>query len=172
MRSSCRRKDATDRDVPGRTSCSCGGIGRSWKRSSSSWSSTCNAKLDEERKQIADSARASEAEKARLREADLLKKLDDAQSHAAEMQRQLEQGSQQSQGEVLELLLEQQLAEAFPFDAITEVKKGVRGGDAVHTVTTRSGQVAGVVLWEAKRAQNWSRQWPPSSSPTCASAVR
>ena len=117
-------------------------------------------RLDAERKQIADSVRASEAEKSRLREADLLKKLDDAQTHAAEMQRQLEQGSQQSQGEVLELLLESQLAEAFPFDTITEVKKGVRGGDAVHTITTRSGQVAGVVLWEAKRAQNWSRAWP------------
>ena len=117
-------------------------------------------RLDEERKQIAESVRASEAEKSRLREADLQKKLDDAQSHAAEMQRQLEQGSQQSQGEVLELLLESQLAEAFPFDTITEVKKGVRGGDAVHTVMTRSGQVAGVVLWEAKRAQHWSRAWP------------
>jgi hypothetical protein len=117
-------------------------------------------RLDEERKQIAESVRASEAEKSKLREADLQKKLDDVQSHAAEMQRQLEQGSQQSQGEVLELLLEQALAEAFPFDTITEVKKGVRGGDAVHTVMNRSGQVAGVVLWEAKRAQNWSRAWP------------
>ena len=48
-------------------------------------------------------------------------------SRVADMQRQLEQGSQQAQGEVLELLLEEQLAAAFPLDEITEVKKGVRG---------------------------------------------
>ena len=117
-------------------------------------------KLDEERKQIADSARATEAEKAKLREADMQKKLDDAMSRVAEMQRQLEQGSQQSQGEVLELLLEQELAAAFPIDTISEVKKGARGGDAVHTVRTRSEQAAGVILWEAKRAQRWSGLWP------------
>jgi hypothetical protein len=117
-------------------------------------------KLDEERKQIADSARATEAEKAKLREADMQKKLDDAMSRVAEMQRKLEQGSQQSQGEVLELLLEEQLAAAFPIDTISEVKKGARGGDAVHTVRTRSEQVAGVILWEAKRAQRWSGSWP------------
>jgi hypothetical protein len=117
-------------------------------------------KLDEERKQIADTARATEAEKAKLREADMQKKLNDALTRVEDMQRQLEQGSQQSQGEVLELLLEEQLAAAFPMDLITEVKKGARGGDAVHTVRTRSEQVAGIILWEAKRAQRWSGAWP------------
>ncbi len=117
-------------------------------------------KLDEERKQIADSVRATEAEKAKLREADMQKKLSDALTRVEDMQRQLEQGSQQAQGEVLELLLEEQLAAAFPIDSITEVKKGVRGGDAVHTVRTRSEQVAGIILWEAKRAQRWSGAWP------------
>jgi hypothetical protein len=118
-------------------------------------------RLDEERRQIAESVRAAEAEKARLREADLQKKLDDAQSHVLEMQRQLEQGSQQSQGEVLELLLEDTLSAAFPIDVITEVKKGARGGDAIHTVRTRSEQVAGLILWEAKRANKWSHAWAP-----------
>jgi hypothetical protein len=117
-------------------------------------------KLDEQKREIEERVRAGEAEKSKLREADLQKTIDDMREKLEEAQRKSEQGSQQSQGEVLELLLESELAEAFPFDAITEVKKGVRGGDAVHTVTTRSGQVAGVVLWEAKRAQNWSRQWP------------
>lgn len=117
-------------------------------------------KLDDERKQIAESVRATEAEKAKLREADMQKKLSDALTRVEDMQRQLEQGSQQAQGEVLELLLEEQLAAAFPVDSITEVKKGVRGGDAVHTVRTRSEQVAGIILWEAKRAQRWSGAWP------------
>ena len=117
-------------------------------------------KIDEERKQIVDSVRATEAEKAKLREADMQKKLSDALTRVEDMQRQLEQGSQQAQGEVLELLLEEQLAAAFPIDSISEVKKGVRGGDAVHTVRTRSEQVAGIILWEAKRAQRWSGAWP------------
>jgi len=117
-------------------------------------------RLDEERKQIADTARLAEAEKARLKEADLQKKLDDMREQVEEMKRRAEQGSQQSQGEVLELLLEEQIGQAFPLDVIEEVKKGARGGDVVHRVMTRSGQQAGLILWEAKRAQNWSPQWP------------
>jgi hypothetical protein len=117
-------------------------------------------RVDESRRQIEETTRAAEGERARLREADLQKRLDDAMSRVAEMQRQLEQGSQQLQGEVLELLLQEELAAAFPIDSITEVKKGARGGDAVHTVKTRSEQVAGIILWEAKRAQRWSGLWP------------
>jgi hypothetical protein len=117
-------------------------------------------RVDESRRQIEEATRAAEGERARLREADLQKRLDDATSRVAEMQRQLEQGSQQLQGEVLELLLQEELAAAFPIDTITEVKKGARGGDAVHAVKTRSEQVAGIILWEAKRAQRWSGLWP------------
>jgi hypothetical protein len=117
-------------------------------------------KLDEQKREIEERIRSGESEKARLREAELQKTIDDMRSKLEEAQRKSEQGSQQLQGEVLELLLEEQLAQAFPLDAITEVKKGVRGGDAVHTVMTRSGQAAGIVLWEAKRAQKWSHSWP------------
>jgi hypothetical protein len=117
-------------------------------------------KLDEQKREIEDRIRAGESEKARLREAELQKTIDDMRTKLEEAQRKSEQGSQQLQGEVLELLLEEQLAQAFPLDEIAEVKKGVRGGDAVHSVMTRSGQVAGVILWEAKRAQRWVGQWP------------
>jgi hypothetical protein len=117
-------------------------------------------RLDVERRRIEEAVRAAEAEKAKLREADLQKKLDDTLGKLNETQRQLEQGSQQLQGEVLELLLEEELAASFPLDAITEVKKGARGADALHRVMTRLGQEAGIILWEAKRAQKWSAQWP------------
>jgi len=116
-------------------------------------------KFDEQKRDIEERIRAGESEKARLREADLQKTIDDMRAKLEEAQRKSEQGSQQLQGEVLELLLEEQLAQAFPLDEITEVKKGMRGGDAVHTVMTRSGQAAGIVLWEAKRAQRWSGSW-------------
>jgi len=116
-------------------------------------------RLDAQRREVEERARAAEAERARLREAELQKTIDDMRGKLEEAQRKSAQGSQQLQGEVLELLLEEALAQAFPLDAIAEVRKGVRGGDAVHTVMSRSGQAAGVILWEAKRAQRWSHAW-------------
>jgi hypothetical protein len=117
-------------------------------------------RMDEERSRIAEAARTAEAERGRLREGDLQKKLEDALVQLADTQRQLEQGSQQLQGEVLELILEEELAAAFPLDVVAEVRKGVRGADARHSVMTRTGQAAGTILWEAKRAQKWGTQWP------------
>ncbi len=117
-------------------------------------------RIDEERSRIVEQARAAEAESHRLHEADMKKKLDDLRGQVELLKRKAEQGSQQFQGEVLELLLEEQLAGAFPLDEIEEVRKGVRGGDALQRVRTRSGQQAGLILWEAKRAQHWSAGWP------------
>jgi hypothetical protein len=117
-------------------------------------------RLDAQRREIEERVRGAEAERARLREAELQKTIDDMRGRLEEAQRKGAQGSQQLQGEVLELLLEEQLAQAFPLDAIVEVRKGARGGDALHTVMSRSGQAAGAILWEAKRAQNWGAGWP------------
>lgn len=117
-------------------------------------------RLDEQRREIEERVRAGEAERAKLREADLQKTIDDMRAKLEEAQRKSEQGSQQLQGEVLELILEEELAREFPLDSIVEVKKGVRGGDAIHTVMTRSGQAAGVILWEAKRTSKWGNPWP------------
>jgi hypothetical protein len=116
--------------------------------------------LDAGRQQIAEAARAAEAERSRFREADLQQKLNSMREKLEEAQRKAEQGSQQSQGEVLELLLETDIGAAFPIDVIEEVRKGARGGDVRQRVITRSGQQAGTILWEAKRAQNWSAAWP------------
>ena len=104
-------------------------------------------------------ARTQEQEKAQLDKAELQKKLDDAMAELAAAQRRMAQGSQQLQGEVLELAIEDGLKRAFPLDAIEEVKKGARGGDIIHRVTSRSGQPAGVMLWESKRAKDWSPAW-------------
>src|ERR1700690_1735978 len=104
-------------------------------------------------------ARAQEQERFQLEKAELQKKLDDAGEQLASAQRKMEQGSQQLQGEVLELVIEEGLRRAFPLDAIEEVKKGQRGGDVLQRVITRSGQVAGTILWETKRAKEWGPQW-------------
>jgi hypothetical protein len=103
--------------------------------------------------------RAQEAERARLKEAELQKKLDDLSAQLADAQRKAEQGSQQLQGEVLEIAIEEGLRRHFPLDVIEEVKKGARGGDVIQRVMTRTGQAAGIVLWESKRAKDFSAQW-------------
>lgn len=103
--------------------------------------------------------RAQEQERNSLDKAELQKKLDDMATQMAEMQRKAEQGSQQLQGEVLELALEEGLRRSFPLDVIEEVKKGQRGGDVIQRVQSRSGAAAGVLLWETKRAAVWNQQW-------------
>jgi len=94
-----------------------------------------------------------------LREAELKKKIADAQKSNEELTRKLEQGSQQLRGEVLELELEGILRKSYPFDDIQEVKKGVRGADIVQAVHLRSGTPCGKIVWETKRAENWSTAW-------------
>jgi hypothetical protein len=103
--------------------------------------------------------RTQEQERASLRELDLQKKLDDMVAQLAEAQRRSAQGSQQLQGEVLELALEEGLRREFALDVIEEVKKGVRGGDVIHRVVTRDGKHAGILLWETKRARDFSTPW-------------
>jgi hypothetical protein len=117
-------------------------------------------RLDAGRSEIEARTRAQERERAELEKADLQKRLDDVNAQLEEAQRKGAQGSQQLQGEVLEVTLQNDLEAAFPLDAIEEVRKGVRGGDVIQRVMTRSGQVAGVLLWEAKRAKDWNLQWP------------
>jgi len=103
--------------------------------------------------------RTQEQQKASLEKAEIQKKLDDVTDQLTEAQRKIAQGSQQLQGEVLELAIEEALARAFPHDSIEEVKKGVRGGDVIQRVMTRSGQSAGSILWESKRAKDFSPGW-------------
>ena len=112
-------------------------------------------KVDTESQRI----KAAEAEAYRLREAEWRKKIDDAQKANEDLKRKLEQGSQQLQGEVLELEIEGLLATAFPYDAIEPVKKGARGADVIQTVRLRSGAACGRIVWESKRAENWSNAW-------------
>jgi hypothetical protein len=76
-----------------------------------------------------------------------------------ELKRKAEQGSQQAQGEVLEVQAEQQLRTRFPMDDIQPVPKGQFGGDLLHTVRDAAGQPCGTILWEFKRTQNWSAGW-------------
>ncbi len=76
-----------------------------------------------------------------------------------DLKRKAEQGSQQAQGEVLELQAEQQLRSRFPLDEIIPVPKGEFGGDLLHTVCDESGQRCGSILWEFKRTKAFTESW-------------
>ena len=77
------------------------------------------------------------------------------------LKRRAEQGSQQLQGEVQELELEDLLRSKFPFDTIEPVPKGESGADIVQRVIAATGQHSGTILWESKRTKNWSDAWLP-----------
>ena len=81
------------------------------------------------------------------------------QQKIEELKQKAEQGSQQLQGEVQELELENLLRTKFPFDVIESVPKGEYGGDALHRVNSQSGTPCGSILWEFKRTRNWSDGW-------------
>ena len=89
------------------------------------------------------------------------KQLTDMGRRVEELKRKLEQGSQQSQGEVLELALEEVLRSRFPQDVIEPVGKGEFGGDVVQYVNGAMGATSGVILWEFKRTKAWSDGWLP-----------
>lgn len=115
-------------------------------------------KLAEEEEKIRTEVRAKAEEAHSLKEKEKDKVIQDLQKALSDAQRKAEQGSQQTQGEVLELEIEDLLRREFPMDTITEVKKGVRGADAVQTVVNRLGKECGTILWESKNAK-WSQGW-------------
>lgn len=116
-------------------------------------------KLEEERSKMIDQISASETARFSMIEAEYKKKIEDAQKANEDLRRKLDQGSQQLQGEVLELELEHILTSSFLHDQIDEVKKGQRGADVLHTVRTVQGIECGKIIWEAKRAENWTDKW-------------
>ncbi len=81
------------------------------------------------------------------------------QKKIEELKQKAEQGSQQLQGEVQELDLENLLRLKFPHDSIEPVLKGEFGGDFLQRVFSATGQPCGEILWESKRTKHWSDSW-------------
>lgn len=114
--------------------------------------------LDEERDKIRDNALKEAQDKHELKDKEREAVIENLKKSLAEAQRKASQGSQQTQGEVLEVEIEAVLNKHFPQDTIEEVKKGQRGADIIQHVFDTRGQPAGTILWESKNGK-WQPAW-------------
>lgn len=89
------------------------------------------------------------------------KQIEDMKKVIDDLKRKSEQGSQELQGEVLELDIQAALERQFPHDRIQPVPKGVAGADLIHEVCNAQGQSCGRIVWETKNTKNWSGAWLP-----------
>lgn len=122
---------------------------------------TLEKRVNESLATVRDQARKEAEEEQKLKVAERENTIAAMQKQIEELKRRAEQGSQQLQGEVLELELENLLREKFPFDTIEPVPKGEFGGDVLQRVASANGQGSGTILWESKRTRNWIDAWLP-----------
>lgn len=116
-------------------------------------------RLLEEQEKIRQKAKEEESEKHRLELKERDTRLESMQKTIEELQRKGSVGSQQLQGEVQELDLEETLHATFPQDAIVPIGKGVLGADIRQVVKSPMGMDCGTILWESKRTKAWSDGW-------------
>ncbi|MBI4084432.1 MAG: DUF2130 domain-containing protein [Candidatus Levybacteria bacterium] len=100
--------------------------------------------------------KAEEEQRLKFKEKDL--QLEQIRRVNEDLKRKIEQGSQQRQGEALELDLEEKLRSTFATDEFLPVPKGVEGGDIWQKVKFK-GKTVGSILWETKRTKAWSNNW-------------
>lgn len=118
-------------------------------------------KLDAERATMRQHLAEQYDEQSRLKLAEREKVIDDLRLQMEALQRKANQGSQQTQGEVLELDFAARITAAFPTDRVEEVSKGVRGADVSQQVVSPTGRTCGAILYETKRTKNWADTWVP-----------
>jgi hypothetical protein len=116
-------------------------------------------KLSMEIRKLEEQRIAAKETEFQLRMKEMEEKLEAQRKLAEEMKRKAEQGSMQLQGEAQELVLEEMLQSAFPFDMISEVGKGVRGADCIQTVRNQFGQECGKIIYESKRTSAFANDW-------------
>jgi hypothetical protein len=116
-------------------------------------------RVDAEKKQIEEELRRVAAEQYSLKLKEKDSQIDDLKNLLEEARRKSEQGSQERQGEVLELDLEEALERSFPQDEIRSVPKGMRGADLIQEVRDGALQPCGTIIWESKNTRQWSASW-------------
>ena len=120
---------------------------------------TVAKRVQDELSEVRTQAKREAEEGLKLKVAEKDQTIASMQQKIEELKQKADQGSQQLQGEVLELELENLLRTKFPFDTIEPVPKGEFGGDTLQRVISQSGVMSGTILWESKRTKNWSNGW-------------
>ena len=115
--------------------------------------------IDEERKKITEMAMQKAQEESRFKVMEKDKIISDLNKALEDANRKAQLGSQQLQGEVLELDFEESLRNKFLSDTISPVEKGVKGADVKQIVKSKNGTECGTILWETKRTKAWSEGW-------------
>ncbi|WQY45438.1 DUF2130 domain-containing protein [Helicobacter pylori] len=114
-----------------------------------------NEKLEAERERIEKALHEKNELKFKQQE----EQLEMLRNELKNAQRKAELSSQQFQGEVQELAIEEFLRQKFPLDCIEEIKKGQRGGDCIQVVHTREFQNCGKIYYESKRTKEFQKAW-------------
>lgn len=120
---------------------------------------TVEKRVQETVVQVREKAKAEVEEVLKLKVTEKEEQIASMQRQIEDLKRKAEQGSQQLQGEVFELALEETLRTKFPFDSIEPIGKGEFGGDVLQRVVSPTGTACGFILWETKRTKNWSDGW-------------
>ena len=116
-------------------------------------------RVDSEKQSLEEALRRGFAEQQELKLKEKDKLIDDLRQSLDEAKRKSEQGSQQRQGEVLELDVEAELARRFPQDLVAPVAKGARGADLIHQVRDAALRACGTIVWETKNTRHWHAGW-------------
>ena len=119
---------------------------------------TLQKMLADERPALAEKLARKADEKAGLKLAEQAQVMEGMKRQVEVLKQKSEQGAMQTQGEPAEIVLEETLAAAFPTDGFVPVAKGVSGADVRQDVKGSDG-IAGSILWESKRAKNWTAGW-------------
>lgn len=94
-----------------------------------------------------------------LKDRENKKVIDDLTAQINDLKRKAELGSQQLQGEIQEIVIEEELKRLFPLDNIKEVKKGISGADVLQIVISNSGVECGKIYYESKRTKEFNYDW-------------
>ena len=116
-------------------------------------------RIEKEKKKIEEEVASRISEERQMKDAEKDKQINDLIKQTEEWRRKALQGSQQAQGEILEVVLEEFLKANFLNDNIQPVPKGMPGADVLQHVYTNSGSFCGIIIWESKRTKNWSDVW-------------
>jgi hypothetical protein len=87
------------------------------------------------------------------------KQIEDLRHVIDDLKRKSEQGSQEAQGEVLEIDIQAALERQFPHDLIRPVPKGMTGADLIQEVRDASLNPCGSLIWEVKNTKHWQPAW-------------